>query len=229
MAFRNVSQVNDNGSSVSSLTVNKPTETTDGDIVVLSAIVDSSSITFTWPAGFTEITQNPSLTGARFRCAWKAASGEGATYQVTFSASTLYAQVLAASWFGRNSSQWSATPVVTVVDTYQASPHTVNATGITAANADDIALFVGVKSNNNANPFVMTPPTNYTVRMDTTGPSYAIAQLATRDNVSAGATGTLTFTETSASDQSRVGVLVLAIAAAGGSVIPVIQNHRLRH
>jgi hypothetical protein len=80
-------QVGGSGAGVTSIVVTKPTGTVDGDLVII-ALDTNTSQTITWPSGFTQGdlqhgTQSAAHTAA---WAWKIASGEGASWTVTFGA-----------------------------------------------------------------------------------------------------------------------------------------------
>lgn len=77
-----------NSGASTSLVINKPTGTTDGDLMIAVMGTNQPSGAFTWTGdtGWTEVVDHG--TGPGLRVAWKIASSEGANYTFTCSLST---------------------------------------------------------------------------------------------------------------------------------------------
>lgn len=130
-----------------------------------------------------------------------------------------------AAWSGRdNTTPRSTTPVSTTNTSANASPISCSFTGITASNNDDIALFKITDQDAAAARWNFAPPTNYTERVDGVAVDWVSGiALDTRDNVSAGATGSLASTATRTSGTGNAGyagiVVAIKAAAGGGATI----------
>ena len=73
----------------SSITVNKPTNTSDGDLMIAVGVIEDASRGINPPSGWTQIINNQLGTRAHRQYVWyKVASSEGASYNFTTSDST---------------------------------------------------------------------------------------------------------------------------------------------
>ena len=103
------------GVGISSLAVNKPTGTIDGDILV--AFVTSDASTTLSCTGWTKQTENASIFGT-FATFTKTAASEGASWSFTAAASKMMVQVICVSGatavdvFGTYPTPYSANPAV---------------------------------------------------------------------------------------------------------------------
>lgn len=126
-------------------------------------------------------------------------------------------RVTIGAWSGRGTR--TASVVLTANTTANASPASIAASGITAADGDDVAVFVGLDTAAGADRWSFTtPPANYTEREDSSG-DWVTTGLFTRDAVSAGATGTLTATATQSVGTGGVGwdAFVVTLPASGSA------------
>lgn len=223
-AYRSSNSIATTSGTSTSLTVTTPTGTVQDDIVILCAAVGGSdTATFGWPASFTQFTANastPTPDTKTIRCAWKR---EGATppanYQVTNDIGGGDKMILiAVSFSGRHTTN-APTAVATTQTTAQADPVSIAATGFTASTGDD-ALWYAAQSGGvgeGAFTWTYTVPTNYTERQEALADAYTTGVVGTRDNLSAGATGTLTGTMTSGDgDNAGWGAIVIQLPSAGG-------------
>lgn len=202
-----------------SVSIPSPTGAQLNDVVVI--IVDfSTSAALTLPSGFTNVAGSPVQFNvvSRNDVAYKTAIGtriatssEPADYAATLSGSYPWMGV-ACAWSGRNTSS----PVVisqTTSAAGSASPVTITLTGGTA-NAGDDLLWIPSFSKNGAAP-TWTAPTGFTseIQGDDLSDAYVHMDLSIKDDVSAGATGNISGTETGlAADQQG---FVISLAAAG--------------
>lgn len=213
-------------------TIAVPAGLADGDKVLIWFVEESTrTATSGIPSGFTvHATESDVASGFRalnVRLWWKditnaAGEGSGGNYTITFGSAAI-GYACAAAWSGR------ATGAPTVAATNNgsagASPLNVALNGVTAASGDDVAALGVVAPDDDIDVFSITssvaPPTNYTERQELAN-FWRISELATRDNVSSGATGTLTAvcTYTSAGT-ATFGGLVATMAASAGST-PVL-------
>jgi hypothetical protein len=213
MAFRAAAS---NAGSGTSLVVTKPTGTASGDVLMAFwNNAGSGSSTITWPSGFTEEANANMVTPdtTTIRCASKTAGGsEPADYTITSSTNdACTAAILAFS--GRDTGA-AITPVVTNNTSTLSSPITVSLTGVTAANGDDL-IWMASPSLTGTNPGTYTAPASFTERVDVAHTQYSSMGIATRDNVSAGATGNIDGTLTGSSN-AGYGGFVINLAASGG-------------
>jgi MSHA biogenesis protein MshQ len=219
MAFRSVAVTTN--TSTSNHVANVPAGATTGDWLLAFLNIDVSQ-TVNTPAGWTALA-NADLTGPdgqTNRCFYRAASGsEPASYTFTTSGSNSGIAVMAA-WSGRDT---GTAPVAqtTVNTSANTTPITMAATGITASSGDDIAAWYGLDITVGADTWSFSPPSSYTEVSDTSNGDWAACSLTVRDNVSAGATGSLsgTATRTSGSgDAGWAGIVVRMASSGGGGV-----------
>lgn len=86
IAYRSSATAGD--SSGGNLTINKPTGTADGDIMIMALYREAG--TWTLPAGWTQVveTRDTGSDAIYLTVAWKRASSEGSSYSVTLSTTT---------------------------------------------------------------------------------------------------------------------------------------------
>ncbi len=90
IAFRSAASRDQNGQAAS-ITINRPTGTAQGDVLIAVIAVRPQTVTITAPAGFTLVNRQNNASGSANSVAmyWKlAASGEPASYTWSFSANT---------------------------------------------------------------------------------------------------------------------------------------------
>lgn len=142
----------------------------------------------------------------------------------TFTISTSVGQrciAIVASWSGRDTS----TPVRFATGTQNTSGNSsaisVGLSGGTAVAGDDLAWFAQLDQATTAGAtWGFTAPSGYTERQDDSNGDWITSTLATQDNVSAGATGTVTGTATQltgAADTAGWSGFVVAIKAAAST------------
>ena len=223
MAFRGSNKGDAGGGSPQGYTVNLPTGTVDGDLIII-AWYEGTGVSPSFPAGFVKFWEFDN--GGQYNgLAWKIANSEPSSYTMT-AASSAYACMIVASWSGRAAQQVMA-EVESGIDSGDGSPIDATITGVTAAEGDDIAVFVFFNSiSNNANPYATTSvPSGYTVREEAWD-DYAAANLLTRDNVSAGATGNLSATFTSEFDSAEWRAAVVPLSKLNDGKVPKTYNVR---
>lgn len=82
-----INQTN-NTSTTSTLTINKPTDTSNGDLMILIVSVALSSTAWTFPSGWTALVGTSSSSAPNLGVAYKIASNEGSNYTVNSSSSS---------------------------------------------------------------------------------------------------------------------------------------------
>lgn len=207
-------------------TIPVPSSLTNGDKVNLYFIEEfTTTATSTIPTGFTlaeEVNVAAGFRDISIRRWWKditdaANEGSGGNYTITFGTAAIgYGFSVAHS--GRSSGAGTSTE--TNNGSAGASVLNVALSGVTAASGDDVVWVGCVAPDDDVDIFSVTSsqtaPTNYTKRSEINS-LWRIGQLATRDNVSSGATGTLTGTCTyTSAGTATFGGLVLTMASSGG-------------
>jgi hypothetical protein len=176
-----------------SMDFNVPAGVQNGDLLLLAVTSDTTNT----PAGWTLLK-----TQTRVRLFWRTANNEPAAYTVT---------VPAADYLGGGMVCFYATPAATI--NLDASAGSNNSSGTYTAPSVTVAKAGGAVCAfiNGGLTLALDPPANYTERYDLG--SWRFQLCMTRDNVAAGATGTLTASKTGGSDASNGGVSVAMSAA----------------
>jgi hypothetical protein len=217
MALRSAStQATGNGTSVS---IAKPSGVAAGDIVIFLVSTDVSGKTSSTPTGFTAFSDNgqASPDGHSNFAFWRRFDGgEGATIDCTIGGGGDDWTADAIAFSGRHASNDPVAALTTPNTSANSSPVSVALTGVTAVDGDDIVAWSSLDKTSSAVSWTQTPPTNYTEATDG-NLNWVAASLAYRENVSAGATGSLTFTATGGGGQSGYAGYVIRIPAASGT------------
>jgi hypothetical protein len=220
MAYRDSTT---NGGQDTLPTVAVPSGAAINDIAILVLSLDSAATdpTADLPSGFTELVDTSVATpdGQRFQVAWKrlsaADAGSYAYTDIGISSADWLLQCMLLS--GRST---TTAPTLTTAtnNSSNASPVSVNATGLTAAQGSDI-VFVGMgdpDATAGAGAMSFAPPGSYTEAEDATADSgdsvlFCASTLAYRENVNAGSTGTITGTLTLSAGVSGWGAFLVEI------------------
>lgn len=206
-------------------TVSKPAGAATNDIALIFVTADVSGITCTTPTGFTAFTSNgqASPDGQGHFGFWKRLDGsEGSSFSGGLSQTSDWIAVCAV-WSGRDTGNPPVATLTTPNTSSNASPVSVALTGLTASSNDDVAWFGALDSTASGTAWTFAPPSSYTEATDTAN-GWAAASLAYRDNVSSGATGTLTGTATGASGSAGFAGYVVRIPAASGGGGPTLTD-----
>lgn len=221
MAYRDSTSGSDADGSTFSVTVPSVAE---NDIVLIVTSQDNSSSPTHAVTGFTQLdTITVTLDGQRVSLFWRRASAsEGSSYSGT---STNAAELswICGTWSGRDTGN---PPVhnTSSENSGAASPVSVTNTGLTALDGDDLAYFgcPDVDTINVGNGFAA--PTNFTERQDVIDGAggWVNLTLASRDNVSAGVTGSITGTLTLSGGTAAYTSFVVRIPAGAAPTNPVV-------
>ena len=168
------------------------------------------------PSGFTVLESGTfGGDGAFYWVGWKRAGGSESGYVFTLNAGAgLRRWAISATALSGRSTGGS----VITDSTAGAS----GAPSITALAGDDLVYFNFADTNSVDGISAFAPPASFTERADLIN-SWAFMETATQDNVSAGATGTISGTETG-SGYSTYEVLVAVAAPAGDTTAPVLTS-----
>jgi hypothetical protein len=199
------------------------------DIIILQANVTAGA-TISCP-GFSVI---PGLTtipltdsGQQYPVALYKVGGasEPSTYTITASATSGVIAADCNCFSGRNTTS-PFTAVNQVAPAAGPFPISVAIPGVTAAAGDDLLYLAADGANKGSNTSALTAPSGFSGTLDTNATlaaAYTTVHSCNQTNVSAGATGTITGSITSASGANdNTGGFVISIAAAsGGSTLPL--------
>lgn len=194
MAYRDSTTASGNSDTPS---VAVPAGVAIGDIVILACAIDALAAVFEtgdWPTGFTELAEVDITTdGQSAAVGWKrltAADSGSYTFAALGATADWICQATALS--GRHASN---PPVATsnVQNTGQSDPITVTATGVTAVEGDDLVWISAPDVTASGDGNGHAPPASFTEREDAEN-LWTNLSTATRDNVSAGATGNVSGT-----------------------------------
>lgn len=218
MAFRSASTGIGNSTAVSA---SVPAGVAANDIVLAICNYDSNTFTITWNNGFTLLRTDTHSgpDGERTSYAWKRAGGsEGATYGATIS-SAIDWTVIYCAFSGRDTGTNPTISSANINTSANASPVTVTALGLTAATGDDLAWLAGLDVNATGIGNGFTPPASYTERGDIEQ-AFANCSVATLDNASVGATGSISGMAalTSGGAGWAAALIQMPVAGGGGGV-----------
>jgi hypothetical protein len=190
----------------------------EGDFVLIAVPVDSGSgVSVTWPSGFTNETKDFIGTpdGQSFAINWKyEGASPPSSYSVTIDNAPVLAFVTVLS--GRSGSPTIGT--VTKNTSSNASPISATWNGVTAADGDDIILVGGADETVGTDTWSFNAPASYTLAQNESPQNFINGFVAYRENVSAGATGSLSNTITRLTGSGNAGYIGYAIAVPAGVV-----------
>lgn len=211
-------------SPTSSVSVNSPVGVQVGDIVVIAILSNGSTTrTYTWPSGFTEQARL-GAPGAiahddTIAIATKVATGsEPASYSITQSTAAA-ALLVCGAWAGRETTA-PVTFATTTVAAGGATSVTITLNGGTAAAGDDLIWFGGLSQSNTA--WTMTPPSGYATDGNVSHANNSNQILvASKDGVSAGATGSIAGSATGTVGADSFGIVISLAQAATAVYDPI--------
>jgi hypothetical protein len=214
-----------------SMTLNQPAGYQVGDILLAFftedvGVLDHANTTFT---GWTFIVEIVGGTDGENLLVW----GRIATGSENWVASTTTVSAQTTAVVGAWSGRSQAIPSVyqtSHVDANAASPVSISLTGITAANGDDIAVWVGLDQAAQTDTWGFSTITNYVKQVDYASSDWDSDTLQTRDAVGAGATGSLTLTATQLTGSSQTAWLgvVIALSTPPQRIITPVTSVQMR-
>ena len=214
----------DIATTTNSATATPPTGLSNGHLALAAWCCDFGGISFGSPTGWTLLLGPSSLTFdgqsfALYGCiydstqsfVWSPSSGGDLVCQIAY-------------WTGRVTTSLAAalsfSTQTTPDNNGNNSPVLVNLTSGTAASGDDVAAFGILDAGNGSGGWSFTPPIIdgglADERADTSF-NWSNMSCATKDNVSGGALGTLTFTATNVGQQAGFSGFVVSMISAGGA------------
>lgn len=213
ITHRAAEQATSGASGASSLTITKPTGTVTDDVLIASLIVNSSTVTITPPAGWTQVATINNGTDNRTVVYHRAAgTSEPASYAFGFSFNVKSAAIISAY-----SGVDTANPIdVTATGTNVLQTDQIAPTATTTAAATRVLRVWGVRKETS-----LTPPVGITERGDITATGSGAVAIAVGDAAQAAAGSTATATATSAT--AGIGAhltIALRPAATSGMSLP---------
>jgi len=223
MAYRDSTTASGNSDTPS---VSVPAGVASGDIVVLVAAIDASAAVFDtgdYPSGFTELHDvDVTFDGHSVSVSWKRLTGSDAgsyTFGALGASGDWICQAYAFS--GRDPSN-PPTSTSNIQNSSQSSPVTVTATGVTALDQDDLLWISAPDVNLNDVGTGHTAPSGYSEKEDAEN-AWSNLSGATKENVSAGATGSVSGTFTMSGNNCGWAAFLIRIPAdtgpAGGYIL----------
>jgi RHS repeat-associated protein len=206
IAYRASATANNGNSGSTTIAINKPSGTQNGDVLIASIVVKPASIAP--PSGWSLIARAESSGNIVTATYWHvAASGDPANWTWTFS-STAVAVAAISGYSGvdpNNPIDATATSTINSAGTAHTAPSVVT----TTANEQLINVF-GVDNGPS-----FTPPSGSTERVDTANGTKAAIEVADANIATAGSTGTRTATSSS---QAKSADQTIALRRAGGTI-----------
>lgn len=212
-AFR--SSANSSGDA-NAITVTAPAGVADNDVLLAYCAHDGAPTdTITFPAGWTLLDSagQAAPDGQNAQLFWKLAASEPASYSVTYSRSGRQIACTVGAWSGRDTTPVFSFHTITQETTGSASPLSISSSTGTASSGDDIAFWIDPDAVTSGD-WSLTQPAGYTNQGENNLATYGNLALATKNNVGAGAVGSLTATYTNGAITSGWTTVVVAIKAA---------------
>lgn len=228
MAYRDSTSSAGSGA-VSNHTINWPTVAA-GDRAYIVASADGSGGLYTAPAGFTQIaTGSIAAPDSQAVFVWEkknCTGSESGSVAVNSSNGSTGQMCLAMVTFSGRDTSAAATFISTISTsaTSNATPVSMAATSGTAVAGDDLFSFFATDQDGSGAVWNFTAPSGFTERQDIQAADWSSLELATQDNVSAGAVGTVTGTATRTSGTGGAGWLAFIIAVPVSASAPTASS-----
>lgn len=220
MAFRSSATSSQANAGGPSFPVTMPAGIVVGDTLLVFLNSDGASQALTPPgAGYWTSLGSQSLSGPdgeTFLIYGRIVDGtEGATQTWTILGKAITG--FAAAWSGRSGALITSSNVIATANTTSnATPVSASMTGVTAAASDDVAAFIGLDVTAAGPTWTFSTISGYSNQATANSGDASISNIQTRDNVSAGATGSLatTLTRTAGTGNTGYGGFVVNIPVA---------------
>jgi hypothetical protein len=207
-----------------------PSGAASGDIAIMSVTTDASTNDLgvaKWPSGFAVLDELVSSTtdGMSSAVGWKRLSGaDSGTYDFTSIGTSTQWLVHVVLLRGRHASNNPAISTLAQQQTGQNSPVTITANGVTAVDGDDLLYIDTPDTTDGGTSLGHVVDGTFTERQDTQN-GFATMVTATKENVSAGATGSISATFTmSGITQCGWGAWVVRVPADPASGQPTTKR-----
>jgi len=220
LAFRSAGAATSVAVTTTSAAAGAPSGFVANDILILVLSSDANASTASPPSGFTQLIKDTWTTpdGQVMFLWWKRAAGSDSLTVTGMSASA--SKLLRCfAWSGRDTVNPPVISTSALNQSSNASPTTLTANGVTALAGDDLFWFGALDVNAASATNTFTQPTGYTSQgssVDTVDHFNVIAA-ANKDNVGAGATGTVSGTLTHSGSAGWDALLVRIPSSGGGA------------
>jgi hypothetical protein len=211
-----------------------PAGTASGMIVIMSVTTDASTNDLgvaKWPSGFAVLDELVSSTtdGMSSAAGWKRLSGaDSGTYDFTSIGTSTQWVVHVTLLSGRHATNNPAISTLAQQQTGQNSPVTITANGVTAVAGDDLIYIDTPDTTDGGTSLGHVVDGAFTELQDTQN-GFATMVTAVRQNVSAGATGSISATFTlSGVTQAGWGAWLIRVPAAPASAVTDYYYRRRR-
>lgn len=205
----------------------------NGDIVILQASVDKTSVTFTFPSGFSSNFGGTTLSTQQVASgegtstvgiAWKLANNEGTTYTVSGATGSNLWTITARVYSGRNqTTPFAVAPTQRGPIASASEPITATCTALTCNAGDDLVLFVPCGAVLGTDTQAYTVPSGFANKVvNSAAVTFSVLQDSCDFvNHSASTSGTAAGTLSGSSVSMGYGAYLISIAqAAASGVIP---------
>lgn len=222
MAFRSSASASQNTGGTGNL-VATPAGVQAGDYLGGLFVQDGSPHTLNPPAGWTvRATLDLSGPDVQFaRYADKVATGSDSFG--FFTGDMNGAVLICAAWSGRDTSNPTTFITSTLNTSSNSSPISESASGGTAAGGDDLAVFSYVDTTAQTDNWTWSTISGFTQQATPAG-DWAVANLQTKDALSAGATGAFASTITQTAGTGGAGWAAVAVAVKSVALLPTITS-----
>lgn len=227
MAFRSIASASSSGS-VTSIVVTIPSGLAANDRLVAALALGSADVASP-PAGFTELPSSEiqSTTNGLTLCAGEKVEGTPpADYTFTVPSTDCTATLVAFSNMDTGTINASSGAED---ETNSASPRNINAgTMTTTATCDQVWIGMGAWDASGTGK-TYDPPSGYTERLDLDSGAWSSLSIATKDNVAANTTGTVTGTGTWATHSGGFVVFLMGLKRAADPVYAFDYSNFPKH
>ena len=222
MAFRSSASASQNTGGTGNL-VATPAGVQAGDYLGGLFVQDGSPHTLNPPAGWTvRATLDLSGPDVQFaRYADKVATGSDSFG--FFTGDMNGAVLICAAWSGRDTSNPTTFITSTLNTSSNTSPISESASGGTAAGGDDLAVFSYVDTTAQTDNWTWSTISGFTQQATPAG-DWAVANLQTKDALSAGATGAFASTITQTAGTGGAGWAAVAVAVKSVALLPTVTS-----
>jgi len=204
-----------------------PSGTTAGDRL-LAWIVQDTATTISAPGGegWTKLADANTTAPADIQTAAlfeKKSSSGSETYAFT-STGTQRAIIQVVALSGRHSTTAATVSTPTVNTGANATPVSVTLTGLTAATGDDLLWFGEIDQSNQGDFWSFGSLSGFSVQQNAANGDWISSATFNQDNVSSGATGSLTATATRTSGSGTASWSGLVVAIPAGASGPAVSD-----
>lgn len=212
----------------SSLTVTKPSGTTNGDLLIAAILTDGSTLGAVQTlAGWTAHPSNPlttTLDGSKAYLFSKEASGEPSswTFLSDLNNGNDYTSICVAV-VGQNATWNTDSAHSTVNNSSNSSPVSLSDSGVTTTVPDTLLLYFGFADPTAANSGSWTDPSGWTTGAQSFS-NYCPAIVATKGQASTGSSGSAAATLTFSSGNAAWATIIIPIAPVSGGTTQALAG-----